>query len=911
MALPHRDFTDLVIRTLVNLSNDNTDNDWFDFTEDFVEYGIVGNASVAGPLYYRWFSIIKSLSTELAESLDQAVDYGVFMTVTLGENTPGCNQWLQQGYTLRYPDPTEDPDTWSKDAVTGRRYDGVQLWGGYPQHGNYSGPENSTLLPGGFPYSLERWVEAYNVGYRGNQYAPTFVRNGACFYWANYAGCGATPWAPTETVNGYIIPHKFRINFLNAVVNSMSRRWIKTGTTPNIVLYGLGFDQANTELADPNRYSQNNSAVNWDSIVDFIYLIGEQGQGTFTLSRIAADFLVDSDTQITIVNLPNLPEGTYQIRLYKQNVGVGAAIPNVYSYAGDWRCDSTGLCVPGPRMSLMVTENPPNEDELMFLTEWQFKKGDLLVSKYFAPIDIRSTNRFYDGRIISHSALSKSVDDDTGLPNISDITLDLANADKEFSKLLAEYTVKNQIVALYSAWKGEAEVWKEYFMRMIVDDWDLNGPTWKVTLKDITQKYFRVTIPRYIITADEYPDAHEGAITKGMPEIIGKAFLDGELKGAVEAYCIDTVNFKYLAARGSLHSITQVYSENVLQVEGAGNDYTISYEDGGRTYINFNADQEDKKITFNCNGYMLADWNSANGYVQNPAYVIEFLLSLIAEIPINFIDGTSFDILATLFEDLGWDESGYIILQDFQDTSTALSELLFTYGAKIFPDIYGRLKIDRKDIQNYETSLILFDQIDTMAPVNYAQNLRELFNRVKAKWGYFPCQSLYVGAQEDSRLASINTFDVEMEPPQSPMLFKWTTLEDVVESRIGDELLKKGYGNRKASFSISTNWLREIDILDNFQLQDLFAVNLSGAGEAGHYYYVESMGIDMVGCKIDISAPDLQWLVRQCMIIGDCSVLEQYWEDASEAMRLFGYIADCLTDAFSDGETSKKICKCG
>lgn len=910
MALPHRIWTDLISRTLVGYDDNNSFNVIGDFTNDHVEYCRVGNASVVGPMYYQWRALIKSLSTELAESLDEVVDYGIFMTVTLDNNTPGCTQWAQVGQTMRYPD-LATAQTWDKDLVTGKHYDGVNPWGGYPQDGGYQGPEDSNLVPGGFPYSLERWIEAYQIAHRGNQYAPVFVRNGVDFIWANYVGCGATPWAPTEQLDGFIIPHKFVMNFLNPIVNSMSRKWIKLGTTPNIVLTGLGFDQADAELGDPNRYSGNNPLLNWNSIVDFIYLIGDQGQGTFTLGRIAGDFTVDDDTQITIVNLPNLPEGTYQIRLYKQNVGVAAAIGDVYSYAGDWRADDVGLCLPGPRMRLLITEDTPKEEDLLFLTEWQFKKGDLIISKYFAPIDIRSTDKFYDGRIINHSALTKSVDDESGLPNISDITIDLANADKEFSKLLAEYTIKNQLVSLFSAWKGEPETWKEYFMIMIVDDWDLNGPILRATLKDISQKYFRVTVPRYIITADEYPNAHENAITKAMPEILGKAYLDGELKGAVEAHCIDIVNFKYLAARGSIHSITQVYSENVLQTEGAGNDYTISYEDGGRTYINFNADQGDKRITFNCNGYMVADWNSANGYIQNPAYIIAFFLSLIAEVPIDFLDMTSFDDLADLLEDINWDEAGYLIIQDFQDMQTILSELLFTFGAKIFPDIYGRFKIERKDITNYEANLLLFDQIDTMEPVNYQQNLRELVNRIKAKWQYYPCQSLYVGALEDERLSSINTFDVEMESEPSPLLFQWTDLENVISSRIADELLKKGYGDKKAFFSISTNWLREIDILDNFRLQDLFAIDLGGEGAEGHYYYFERMSIDLVNGKIDITAPDLQWLVRQCMIIGQCSELEEYWEDASDAMRFYGYISECLTETFSDGELTKRVCKCG
>ncbi len=910
MALPHREYSDLVVRTLVGYDNNNTFNIYEDFTSDHIEIGHIGNASVAGPMYYQWKPLIKSLSTELDESLDQVIDYGFFFTVTLLNNTPGCTSWRLTGFTNRYPDPGEVPDTWDKDLVTGRRYDGVQRWAGYPQHGSYQGVENQTLIPAGFPYSLVRWIEAYQTGCRGNQYAPVFVRNGLSFIWSNWAGCGATPWAPTEYCDGYLIPHKFRINFLNAVCNSINRRWIKTGTNPTLIFYGLGFNQDDDEVCSSERYSLNSQGIAWNSLVDYIYLIGQQGQGTFTMNRVAGDFIVNSDNQITTVNLPNLPEGTYEIRFHKAGVGPASCVPNVYSYAGDFRADENGLCVPGPRMTLLVQEKPPKNEDLMFLTEWQFKKGDLIISKYFAPIDIRSTKRFYDGRIIGHSPLVKSVDDDSGLPNIADMTIELANNDKEFSKLLAEYDIKNQLVALFNAWKHNPESWKTHTMVMIVDDWELQGNKISVSLKDFSQKFFKVSIPRYIITAEEYPAAHENALTKPMQEILGRAYLNGALKGAVEAHCVDTANFKYLAARGSLHSITEVFSENVLQVEGAGNDYTISYEDGGRTYINFNADQGDKRITFNCCGYMLADWNSANGYVQNPSYVIAFLISLIGETPINFMDIGSFDNLAELFEELGWDEAGYLILQDFQEMENTLTELLFTYGIKIFPDIYGRFKVGKKDITNYETTLRIYDQIDTMEPVRYPQNLREMYNRVKAVWGYFPCQSLSIGSIERVRQSSVNTFDVEIESSPSPLEFKWTSLENVVISRVNDELLKKGFGNRKANFSVSTDWVNRIDIFDNFQLQDLFALDVGGEGAEGHYFYIESLGLDFVSQRIEISAIDLQWLIRQCMIIGVCSELAEQWANASDWQRMFGYIAFCLTEKFSDGEDAKKICPC-
>jgi len=915
MTLPHREWTDIEVVTILCQSDDNDCSAIGKWTTDHLVYrdgkaGFLGHYTPQANVYRHWHAVFrpKSADFDLLESLDQCLDYAFWFILTEEGNEAGETSFDLHGYILHEP---VAPNAWDFELVNGKYYDGVNNWGFYPPGNGYGYFYIYTVTIANMPYSYRTWTPSFDAGCHSNQWQADFFRNGARVRIGDFAGGQAEPFPPGDDCTAWFEPQKIRVNYLNAVVNSMSRRWIRTGTNPTLILTGLGFSQDDAELNDQSRSPQNTPGSNWESVVDEIDFIGQQGQGTFNITRIGGDFTNNSDTQLTIHNLPNLPEGTYHIRLRKINVGPGACVSDVYSYAGDWRSDESGLCTQGSRMTLLVQESEPREEDLIFLTEWQFKKGDTTISKYFAPIDIRSPDRFYDGRIITHSALTKSVDDDSGLPNISDITVDLANADKEFSKLMAEYTIKNQIVALYSAWKHEPEIWKEYFMQMIVDDWELQGPVLRATLKDITQKYFRITVPRYIITLDEYPNAHESAVGKPMPEIIGRAYLDGELKGAVEAYLVDDATHKYLAARGSLHSVTEVFSENVLQTEGAGNDYTISYEDGGRTYITFNADQGDKKITFNCNGYMLADWNSANGYVQNPAYVIAFFLSLIAEVPINFLSMTSFDTLADLMVDLGWDESAYLILQDFQDMATKLSEMLFTYGAKFFPDNMGRFRVERKDKHSYESDIIIFDQIDTMEPVTYIQNLRELVNRIKAKWQYYPCHSLFLGSAEDIRESSVDTFDVEVEPEQSPFELKWTTSEDVINTRISEELLKKGYGDRKAAFAISMNWVRDLNVLDNFQLQDLFAIDISGDGTSGYYYYIEQLSIDLVGGKIDVLAPDLQWLIRQCMIIGKSSELAEQWADASEWMRVFGYIADCTTGQFSDGEPVKKICKCG
>lgn len=910
MTLPARVWTNFYLNTIERVSANNADNlisYWT--TENIRDLGKMGNASLPGPWYWKFHTLIKPSADdfELAAGLDDVIDYGVAYNAILEENTPGCTSWIIISHTMNYP----AADQWIHELVSGRYYDGVNQWDAYPPYGSFRGVRSVTVTPADFPYSTIQYIAAYDAGCWGNNRAPYFFQNGIEFTLANYAGCGATPWVPTEQVLCYFLPQYVRVHYLNPVVNGVSRTHMKPAGGVSMILYGLGFDQEDCEIADATRNPNNNCGPAWNSIIDFIYFIGKQGQGTTTLSRVAGDFIVDSDEQITIPSMPALSMGTYDILLAKNNVGPGGCAGTVDAYAGDWRADENGICTEGVRFSFLVTEAEGIDDGrgTMFFSKWAFKAKDgSKIFQYWAPIDVRSTDRFYDGRLISESGITRSIDDKSGLPNVSDMSVDVA-IDLELRQILGEYMLKNQLVELSFGWTNQPESWKQSVITMIVDDHDGEGNVLNVLLKDISQKYFRVTVPRYPITLDEYPNAHSSAVGQPMPDPIGLCSRTIDPPGAIEAMYIDQANFKYLAGRGSLHAVLQVYSNGELQTEGAGNDYTISWEAPGRTYINFNSDQGENKITFNCEGYMFAPWNSANGYVQNPAYVIGFLFAFIGEVPGALIDLTALDDLAAIFEDKGEEESGFWIGQSAQSMETAVQELNFTFGVKVWPDRYGRFTFGIKDKSNYQSNIWIFEQIDALKPSKRKENLRDVMNYVKAQFGFAPTSSGYSGSYEQSRQSAVDDFEAVIEASDSPWKFPWTNSEALVIERVGDELLKRGYGLKEISFPLAIDWIFELDIFDSFIYQNPFMPTLSGAGEQQRYYYVKSLQFNFVDNTIGVIGIDLQYLLRQCMIIGVCADLAESWNDATEAMKMYGYICDCDT-GFPDGEACKKICKC-
>lgn len=511
-------------------------------------------------------------------------------------------------------------------------------------------------------------------------------------------------------------------------------------------------------------HAKNWGALNAISAPFEFFEYSWENQPVSTLKLADGDFTLDSDTQITIpqAKFPTLSYGSYRLKLKKTLINIASGLAE--GMAGAWRPDGTGLCTAGAPLEIQVGLMPSigvrGKARALPLAcfIWKNKLGETY-EDCVAPIDIRAPEIFYDGRIIDLSSPQRAIDHRTGLFNISDVTLRLINTDKKYSKLLANWFLKNQPVDIWYATAFEPESSKTPIIGMIVEDYHLQGTEFVIKMKDITQKYFKKKIPPRICTELTFPQIHPDAIGKAFPEVLGLCVLgtNFEHPGAVQAIYIDTLVYEYLAANGTLNSVTEVYSDDVLMATPA--DYSIVYRDGC-TFIDFTADQGDKEISFNAQGYAVAGLNSANGYIQNPAYIIFYYLNNILEIPTELLNTPTFDTLATIYDDLGVGETGKLIIQTRQDSMEILRQLLFTCGAHGFIANDGRFMVERKDIYNYATDTFLFDQIDLMTPAVREFNLTQAINTVKARWDYIPWQRLFKNAKEDYK---DNKFETDME----------------------------------------------------------------------------------------------------------------------------------------------------
>jgi len=909
MALPHREWSNFDLVTLLRSSDDNDDAHIEDWTTDHLIFadghaGKMGSFTPQADLYQAWHPIFKPKSTDFAllTSMDQCVDYGFWYVASLLSNEVGEVSGVLIPYVLH------DAGTVDYDLVNGKYYDGVvgHDWSAYPPGTGHNYFDAQTITIASLPYSDVNWVCAYNGSAEGNLDQAMFFKNGVRLRMCNWDAVGEV-FPVGESCAIWVDIQKIRANYLNPIVNSLSQNsMLPAGGIP-LVLTGLGFDQDDAELSNASRNSQN-LGVSWNSNVGFIDFVGQQGQGTTTLTRDAAPpngFTIDSDTQITISSMPALALGTYTIRLRKEAVAEIGGGGVVSAYAGDWTCGVSGLANPGPRRSFIVGSEE-DEDDPIILTDWQLKdKLDLsFVNKSYSPIDVCCTEKFYDGRLKHVSGLHRAVNDETGIFITSDMSAKLVNVDKEFSKLLAEYYFKNEPIEMYIAFKNWPESYKTQFFRGFVEDHFLKGGEFDVSIRDLTTVFFQRKVPFYRITKEEYPNAHDSAIGRPMQDVIGQlSYTATEASGAMEAFLVDTTTYKYIAARGSLKSITQVYKDGAL----VSSDYSVVYEDGGRTYIDFTADQGESKITYNCEGYMYGTWNSENGYVQHPIYVLLFYLALIVGVPVNYIDFDSFEVVKDILDELDPDiaTSGYLGLMEELDAMEVTRELCQTIGGSLFPDRYGRLKLAMKDISNITTTQFIIAGIDTIDYPQQDWGLKLAVNRVKVDWNYIPATTRYLGSKEGERQDAVDALSGNYQEATQPLCMKWTTNETLVDKQIFNTLYKRGKGYKKTKIKLPLIFVNSLDIHDSFRLQDSFGVSSDGSGDYGRYLYVEKINYDWIGSTMEIDAIDLTYILRQYLATGDEDSLPSNWSSTTEESKAFAYLCDEITGLFADGDYGK------
>jgi hypothetical protein len=859
-----------------------------------------------------WFPICipqGDLWDRMSDDLIMPWSIGIYFTVA---ETEGCEYDTMVGMSCRIgvhsPFLTtgwgiEDYDIdWG--LVSGKYYDGVNEWDTYPT--GYAAEADGVQKPGEYgqlqclfsempAQEYMSWTCAWHTGYGGCKTInarESFFKHGLLWEVINYD--------PGLDSNDYVkmvwMPNRVKMYFINPIVNSLNKYKFKAGET--VVMNGLAFEIPGGTLGD---YALNPGG-NYSHALYEAWVESIDGQHTYTISPGDVATGIESNTRASFPLPSSMEPGFYWIKLRGRQMEQPA--DELLMYAGDYRTIASGQAYKGDRIVIQVGEvNIPPSPPVPYW-KWKWKWGDLEIWEYYAPIDVRSDEIFWEGRVMSVSSVTRSLDDTYGLYNISDMDVELANTDMHFSSLLANYHCKGCAAALTHGWGTEPAAWHDSVFVGIVDDYSFQGPAFRAKLKDVSQKYFKRQLPRYVITSEDFPNAPNESLGRAFPELLGlHSLTEGDAPGAIEAICVDETTYKYALAGGPLKELTNVYSDGALI--GSSN-WTETWDEYGRAFLTFDSDQGNNKITFNCKGYVFEEWNSDNGYVQNPAYILAFYLSLLLDVPINFLDMGTFDELAQLYEDSGWHESGRLAITAKENADSIFQSLLYSFGAKYWLAHDGRFSVGRKDISNLTSDLFFHAQLDLKEHPQRLYNFDQAVNSVKAVWDFYPASDTYKGASEQKDHPSIDQFESELGPDQ-PWEFRWITDDTFAAQRITEDLLKLAYGNKEVTFTISMEWIGQIDIFDNFRLQDPYGLSSTGSGESGRWYYITALTYDYTNKTIGVTAVDLSWLLQQYFIFGDENEMPQYFTDAGDLYRLYGYCCDEVTDKFSDGTQGKRL----
>lgn len=853
------------------------------WTTTYRDYCQIGDYMQAGTDNdWAWYAIYRPSEDTFKSvaGMDEIVDFmaQVFIGNEISNNILSINGAYLQTKFLNDPG---SPTVWDKNECSGRYYKRLTEWDAYPHTKVLTKTSHDLYLFVNLPVCEESWGCAYDTvaGYECNANQAHLFRNGLVSWNDAYYG-GSPPF--TGDLKFSFLPQRLRVRYFNPVVNELSAYVMPTTGGTEVVITGLGFDNVDAELSD----STNNSYVDipaggWDDEVTHIDFIGLQGQGTVTLTNAGADFTVDSNTQITIAAATMTGEapwglGLYEVKLRKENLNAHIG-SSPYGYAGDWQCDAGGRVYEGTRFQLLVSNTFTEKDRRgkrpVYLARVDFYQDDgkTTTRRRYAPEDVICPDKFYSGKMVTLGDITRSMQDGAGSIEQSDATLHLDNTDKEFSILLADHLFKNSKIELYLAWEEEPEAWKRKIFNGIIANYPWGGKDINFSLKDMSSKYFTYSAIRAYCTENEYPNIHADFKGYPMPEVLGHATItEGEHLGAVQAIPIDTTAYQYLAAYGPLKEIEEVYGDDVVISDTL---YEIYYSHGGRTYIQFDEDQANKKITFNCKGYFFEGWDSDDGYIQNPAHIMAYFMLYVAQFPIARLQLEAFDEVADFLVDQSRDTSGYYISQKYtsQDDEPMMDEVLaelhWSWGTSGNFTIDGVYSISIKDLSNPVPTNLIFGQVDCLGDVEHNPGLDKLINIGKARFGYVPTHDLWQGARQAKDIGSIDDFRVEVEA-QNPFDFPWTTDEDFVLERLLEEIYKRSYGFKKVGFEVPVHWFDILDINDEFKLQDLYGEASDGLGEAGLDCYVESIALRPPQDSLSIGAVDMSWIADRLYFEG-------------------------------------------
>jgi hypothetical protein len=343
----------------------------------------------------------------------------------------------------------------------------------------------------------------------------------------------------------------------------------------------------------------------------------------------------------------------------------------------------------------------PNVRQFIPLVEMEFDDA----TRLFAMDGSETPAKFYEKRVLSIGSIVRQIPRLCGLFSVGSVIITFQNSDQSFSRLRADQAWRGRTVRTLQGDPNDgASSFSETFTG-VISDWIAANDEFQVEVSDDSLDRFKAPATKYLkrLVSGGYPNATPNYMQGYLIPWVGgrvQPSSSGDNAGQLPAFCIDPVNFIYVAAHEAV-TVSSVYVYGKLKT--ITTDYTLDTftATGGEvfTIITFAADPRDftvhttdeTEVTWSGDGVLAGGM----AYESRPIYLFEYFLKTRAGFAADGseFDAVSWDRVKTEFDDRGYSGTLIVTKADFA-LSDIIGRFLKSWGLRMFRKRNGLWALD-------------------------------------------------------------------------------------------------------------------------------------------------------------------------------------------------------------------------
>lgn len=565
----------------------------------------------------------------------------------------------------------------------------------------------------------------------------------------------------------------------------------------------------------------------------------------------------------------------------------------------------------------------------------------------YAAKSVTTSSAFYSGKVLSFGGIRRAMPSQNSIGEVSDITVDLDNADGFFSLKLDYDTgtpIKNRLATIKMGTEGMPLSDFQTIFAGKIDDYTLKNRVFSVTIKNIVQ-YLPEKPKVGTVTLTEYPHAHADALGKVFPWVYGKAVsVDTSVtspnkfnNGAIECLYVDNTTgaYRFLIAGHAIKDIPSSSDDatkrDVYQITSAGvtklpnANYTLVKSDGvdGRAYLVFSAASASTftdaagnlaKIRVNVHG-MDSSHDSVGTLLENPVDVFEDMIANMLGLSGSDIDTGSFDDVRTVCDDRLYIAAGAYVTE--QDTQSMLKDFAASFDMKIYTTKANKIGVHIFEPQIDTAGSEISEQIHILADswnlkfgtdFNGTTLSNNVINKLTYKFNLHPALNDYLNSDLVEDATSQSRYGIQ----ENTIEYKWTSDSATANDVATRTVFKTKYPYGISDFDLSLYGMVS-ELSELVEITHSEAPSSDGRGYQNRISEIFVMEYDLDNHKVHYECHDIDFLARQGFFLGsdgsdgNPQVNAADWTDATDFDKKYGYLCDESTGEFSNGDPGKAL----